>query len=71
MENRNSELTEKILSLKKTRGAVILASNCQPEHQYSGASLQGGEETGRIQQENFHHDWDTTHIIKQGGENGC
>ncbi len=29
MENRNGELTEKILNLKKTRGAVILAHNYQ------------------------------------------
>jgi len=29
MENRNSELNEKILNLKKTRGAVILAHNYQ------------------------------------------
>jgi len=29
MQNRNNELTEKILNLKKTRGAVILAHNYQ------------------------------------------
>ena len=29
MGNRNSELTEKIENLKKTRGAVILAHNYQ------------------------------------------